>query len=83
MAIKLRICKTCPIRHYENCNICAGFGVAREEILILDNGKMTEKAHYIEGKLNYIMASEAYEKTYPSNWEPCPECKSGPMGIPL
>jgi hypothetical protein len=27
MEITLRVCTKCPIRHFENCPQCAGFGV--------------------------------------------------------
>ena len=27
MTQRLRICRQCPIHHYENCNSCFGFGV--------------------------------------------------------
>ena len=35
----------------------------------------------IESNGTYIVACDAYDKTYSSNWKVCPECGSGPTGI--
>jgi len=66
-----RICTTCRIHHYENCESCFGFGVYPDS-----------RQHDFEDNLVPINAGAAHDGTSPSNWVPCPECGSTPTGLP-
>ncbi len=66
----LRLCEEgCPIRHYENCRHCFGFGHFV--------GKQT-------GDLIPVTAAEAHgSKPLPDDRRPCPECGSTEAGAPV
>ena len=62
----LRICTACRIHHYENCGTCFGFGMYPGR----------------DGSLVPISAGAAHSGEFPGNWATCPECDSGPAGVP-
>ena len=64
-----RICRKCPIEHYENCETCYGFGVRYVE------GK--------EFATIPISAEETIEaKGELKEFSDCPECGSNYLGLP-
>jgi RNA polymerase subunit RPABC4/transcription elongation factor Spt4 len=68
METTLRICTKCPIRHYDNCPECFGFGKF-----------VSAKS----GDLIPIKAGEAHgHSPLPPNRRPCPFCGSTSFGVP-
>ena len=63
-----RICASCEIIHYENCNNCFGFGV-----YVAGNGELYP-----------VTANEAIEtKVFRGELQACPECGSTVAGVPV
>lgn len=70
----LRICKTCEVKHYDNCPRCFGFGVYVKQVA-LDGGGFVER-------IIPISADEAYQKKFKNTPLACPFCKSTYKGMP-
>jgi hypothetical protein len=63
----LNICNTCPVKHYDNCPDCYGFG---------------EKPARINGRDTRVPVRAAEAKTVVL-WLACRTCNSTPAGIPV
>ncbi len=64
----LRVCTTCLIHHYQNCETCFGWGVY--------------VGPFTEDRLIPVSAHNAHTKEFLWATSPCPECGSGPGGMP-
>ena len=66
-----RICTTCDVRHYENCEFCWGFG-------------LVAKAYMYDPQdgINHHLPVKGGESHNPPPWISCPNCGSTPSGVP-
>jgi hypothetical protein len=64
---KWKVCMgRCHVDHIENCNTCFGFGIRKSQ-----RGR--------DGMIP-VSAEESLKGEFPTPWEHCPECGSGPEG---
>lgn len=77
----LNVCNTCPVKHYDNCPMCYGFGVQAKKY----NGDYLpiRAADAIEKRKGREMfQTDGGEPLTSDDWRPCPNCHSTPEGIP-
>lgn len=79
----LNVCNTCPVKHYDNCPQCFGFGIRAQKLETGGYAPITA-AEAISGErdadLWYIRMET--RPLIADDWRPCPNCRSTPSGIP-